>query len=114
MRTSPPPPDWASPDSWSPTKSSMRSPAQAPCSRKNNWRLRSQRLSDSSREDDDGALDSNGTARVGGGHRGVTEIVRSLESTGAAARTPELADNGGLVTSGRNGVINVGIKNTLY
>ena len=26
-------------------------------------------------------LDSNGTARVGGGHRGVTEIVRSLEST---------------------------------
>ena len=25
-------------------------------------------------------LDSNGTARVGGGHRGVTEIVRSLES----------------------------------
>ena len=49
MRTSPPPPDWASPDSWSPTKSSMRSPAQAPCSRKNNWRLRSQRLSDSSR-----------------------------------------------------------------
>ena len=65
-------------------------------------------------EDDDGALDSNGTARVGGGHRGVTEIVRSLEGTGAAARTPELADNGGLVTSGRNGVINVGIKNTLY
>ena len=28
-----------------------------------------------------GKLDSNGTARVGGGHRGVTEIVRSLEST---------------------------------
>ena len=28
-----------------------------------------------------GRLDSNGTARVGGGHRGVTEIVRSLEST---------------------------------
>ena len=26
-------------------------------------------------------LNSNGTARVGGGHRGVTEIVRSLEST---------------------------------
>ena len=26
-------------------------------------------------------FDSNGTARVGGGHRGVTEIVRSLEST---------------------------------
>ena len=26
-------------------------------------------------------LDSNGTARAGGGHRGVTEIVRSLEST---------------------------------
>ena len=28
-----------------------------------------------------GKLHSNGTARVGGGHRGVTEIVRSLEST---------------------------------
>ena len=28
-----------------------------------------------------GRLDSNGTARVGGGPRGVTEIVRSLEST---------------------------------
>ena len=26
-------------------------------------------------------LGMNGTARVGGGHRGVTEIVRSLEST---------------------------------
>ena len=49
MRTSPPPPDRASLQSWSPTKSSMRSPAQAPCSRKNNGRPRSQRLSNSSR-----------------------------------------------------------------
>ena len=32
-------------------------------------------------------LDSNGTARVGGGHRGVTEIVRSLESTLASMLT---------------------------
>ena len=30
-------------------------------------------------------LDSNGTARVGGGHRGVTEIVRSLESTASTS-----------------------------
>ena len=30
--------------------------------------------------DGDVVFDSNGTARVGGGHRGVTEIVRSLES----------------------------------
>ena len=35
-------------------------------------------------------LDSNGTARVGGGHRGVTEIVRSLESTLMKIRVPTL------------------------
>ena len=41
-------------------------------------------------------LDSNGTARVGGGHRGVTEIVRSLESTvvGCLARPERTAGYG--------------------
>ena len=39
-----------------------------------------------------GKLDSNGTARVGGGHRGATEIVRSLEST---LRAAAVSPNGG-------------------
>ena len=34
----------------------------------------------------DHQFDSNGTVRAGGGHRGVTEIVRSLESTPALVK----------------------------
>ena len=86
MRTSPPPPYWASLGNWSPSKSSLRSPAQSPCSRKNTCR----------------------PARRGS--RNLSRMMMAqLTVPGAAARAPELADDGGLVTSGRNGVICVGI-----
>ncbi len=38
----------------------------------------------------------------------------ALDSTGAAARAPELADNGGFVTSCKTRDINVGIKEKVY
>ena len=71
--------------SWSPAKSSLRSPAQAPCSREEQLEAPLAEALELVPEDDSGALDSNGTARAGGGYRGVTEIARSLESTGAAS-----------------------------
>ena len=40
------------------------------------------------------SLDSNGTARVGGGHRGVTGIVRSLESTDRQVVRSGTSDSG--------------------